>query len=462
MQSVYAVGIGGIGVSALAQWLRARGATVGGCDRSSSPITNTLLAVGIPVAIPEPRALPDGVDLLLYSDAVPTDHPLRVAARTDGVPERSYAALLGELLRAFRTVAVAGSHGKSTTAALAGLLLEAAGSDPTVIVGTQVPSWRRPDLGLPLGNIRLGDSDVAVCEADEYREHFLELRPAVAIITSIDHDHVDAFPTPAAYREAFLHFLATLRPPAVAVLCASDPAVLELRPSLRPDVSVLTYALGVKPAAADVVATPPSVRDGVQTFAVFVRGTSWGGFALHVPGEHVVLNAAGAIAATLGLGVDVGVARAALVGFRGIWRRFEHVGTFNGAPVISDYAHHPTELQALLAAARAWYPGKRLVIAFQPHQPARARAFSLAFLDTLSNFDRVVLADVYGVAGRDEDRSFSTRAWAEDLQARGRDATFAGPLDAVVTILKQTTRPTDALLVVGAGDIDDVARTLVR
>lgn len=461
----YVVGIGGIGASAVAQWLQALGWRVSGTDRAPSVVTETLQREGITVDISELPTLPPAVDRLVYSDAVPNEHPARAAARARGIPEVSYPALLGELTKGLSTFAVSGSHGKSTTTALIGLLLEAVGADPTVVIGTRVPQWGGP-RGAEFGNFRRGGSRVAVVEADEYRGHFLALRPQVAVVTSVDHDHVDAFPTSADYQAAFAAFLARVPSSGLVVLPAADAATAALRRRLDANVRVKTFGVDLPAAGADVVAAQLRTGEGKQTFQLWIDGQDRGEFVLSVPGRHVVADALAAIAAVADVSVSDDLLRRVLADFKGTWRRFEHVGDLDGVPVISDYAHHPTELRALLDAARQWYPDRRLVIAFQPHQRARTKAFAAAFIDALRGFDAVVLAEVYDVAGREasrgqeEEGKVTTRNWVPALTSRTKDVTFAPTLDAVSNALRSTARPGDVVLVVGAGDIDTVARQL--
>ncbi|MDP3685902.1 MAG: UDP-N-acetylmuramate--L-alanine ligase [bacterium] len=469
---VYIVGIGGIGASAVAQWLHAQGWKVAGADRTASTVTEALARAGVRVDIGEVNDCPPDINLLMYSDAVPADHPIRAAARARGVQERSYAELLGELTQPLRTVAIAGSHGKSTTTAIVGLILETARQDPTVVVGSLVPQWQEEETGNreqgtgvgkrgTVGNFRFGSSDIAVVEADEYQRHFLHLQPTVALVTSLDHDHVDSYPTVADYSAAFVDFLQRVRVGGTVVLSAADPVALALRAHVPPGVRLVTYGIGESMRDADVHASEPTVENGRQTFRLTVRGTDWGIFVLPVPGRHVVLNAAGAIAATLPFQVSPEDARRALEQFRGIWRRFERVGDLNGAPVISDYAHHPTELRALAAAARQWYPNRRLVMAFQPHHRARAVAFHAEFVKALALFDAVVLAEVYDVAGREDTAlRVTTRDWVDELRKLETEAQYAATLPELEALLRQQARPDDVLLLTGAGTIDSVARRL--
>lgn len=458
----YVVGLGGIGTSALAQWLQKNAWRVQGTDRARSDITDGLERLGIAVDTSEHPNLPLGVSLLVFSDAVPPEHPLRKIARERGIRQASYPELLGELTRPLTTLAVTGSHGKSTTTSLLGLLLETDKQDPTVVVGSRLKAWGYGSAGGGLGNFRSGKSTLAVVEADEYRKHFLTLEPTVAVVTSVDHDHVDAFPTPAAYQAAYVEFLKKVRPNGSVVLPASDPATAMLTSALTAGVESVTFTSGGN-ASADVAASDLTTGQERQHFRLTVRGKEYGRFTLRVPGTHVIADAAAAVAATLTFRVPFDVIRGVLEEFRGIWRRFELVGEINGAPLVSDYAHHPTELKALLAGARQWYPNRRLLLAFQPHQKLRTRAFAGEFLKVLRQFDVLILAEVYDVAGREEesDRT-TTKDWVSPLSDSGHPVTYAPDLHAVEDAVRSQARPGDAVLIVGAGDIDQVARRLAR
>lgn len=459
-RSVHLLGIGGIGTSALGQWLRSDGWAVTGSDRVATEITDGLRALGIAVTIEPEGSLPNGTTLLVYSDAVPADDPARVRARREGIPERSYFELLSERTAALDTVAVAGSHGKSTTTVLIGLLLEAAGNDPLVIAGTRLKTWRAEG---GLGNFRAGRGRTAVIEADEYRSHFLSLFPRTVVVTNVDHDHLDAFPTPADYQAAFAAFVSRVPAGGTVVLPWLDPATPVLESAVTPGVSVVRFSVRSTSEAekGEVVASLRRSVEGRQEFSLAVSGKDWGAFSLPVPGVHMVSNVVAAVAAALPMRITPEVARKVVSQFRGTWRRFERVGTVKQALLISDYAHHPTELRALAAAARQQYPRRRLLIAFQPHQRARTRAFAPAFLAALKAFDAVVLAEVYDVAGREEAEPVTTKAWAETLRAAGRSAVYAPTLAAVADAVRRQAQPGDVVLIAGAGDIDTVARQLV-
>lgn len=449
-------------MSAVAQWLRALGVRVTGSDRASSDIVTGLKDLGIPVAVePAGAALPTDADVLLYSDAVPPDDPARRAARGRDVPMYAYPEALGILSAPYETVAISGSHGKSTTTALVALMLSAGGFDPTAVIGTRVPALQH-------NNFRLGSGEIAIIEADEYRGHCLHLRPAVSVITTTDYDHVDAFPTIEAYRDVYRKLIGKTKPTGLIVLQASDPVTPELR-RIAGGRNVMTFAIR-SPAQEGVgnvtfVAAPPILRERRQTFDVFKNGKAYGTFRIPLPGEHLVLDALAAFAAVSPWEIPVSTLQEVLAGFTGTWRRFEHVGVFRGAPVISDYAHHPTELEAVITATKAWYPNRRLLLVFQPHQKARARVFADQFQNvlTLRAPDVLILNEVYDVPGREEaGDATSVEPWIAKLRERGTTVTYAPTLDAAEQKIREQASPDDVILIAGAGTIDRVARQLVN
>jgi UDP-N-acetylmuramate--alanine ligase len=377
----------------------------------------------------------------------------------------NYAKCLGLLTESYRCIAVAGSHGKSTTTALIAHILTEAGLDPTVVVGTKVPT---------LGNVnfRFGKSDIVVVEADEFRSHFLELSPTVAIINNIDHDHVDVFPTIELYVDAFRKFIGKIKTGGELILWASDKYSTGLM-ELRNDLKISTFDL-VNAEIASVATLATSQRrdyavtfqryeDGRQYFVVACDGVSLGEFNVAFPGDHMLLDAVTAISAVAPFVDDVEKIRNAMATFRGTWRRFELVGKYKSATVISDYAHHPTELRALLSGARQAYPNKKITIVFQPHQSTRTQAFGDDFVEALSLAYEVLLVEVFSVAGRDNPKDFATdRHWVEILKQKGKEAYFAEDLYMAEKMLRETETTDEILLFVGAGSIDGLARSIVQ
>jgi len=454
--NVFIVGIGGIGTSAVAQWLKASGSVVAGSDATRSDITDWLDTHGIPVTIGE-VTLPSGIDLLVFSDAVPSTHPLRQATRAQSIAERSYAELLGELTAGYRLIAVSGSHGKSSTTAMTGLLLTELGLDPTVVIGTRVKEWASATT---LGNWRPGKSQWCVVEADEFNRHFHHLKPEIAVITSLDHDHVDTYPTEADYRQAFIEFIE--RTHGSVVIEAS--AARQIQEALH-EKNIVHYS--IKDSAASVYGQPSGVVDRAQQFDLSVNGTGWGQFGLRVPGVHMVAN----MLATIGVGTIIesspdklkGALTRLLGSFTGTWRRFELIGSLNDTPVYSDYAHHPTEVAALIAAAHQWFPDKKILFIFQPHHHLRTTAFAADFVrvfkEGLSATDRVILSEIYGVAGREKNAVVaSTASWPEQI---GSQAQFAATNDDIAAQVTAAAPDADIIIFAGAGSIDAFARGLV-
>ncbi|RJQ37396.1 UDP-N-acetylmuramate--L-alanine ligase [Candidatus Parcubacteria bacterium] len=428
---VHFVGIGGIGVSALARLYRARGMRVSGSDLTRSEITDALRRDGIAVRIGPHRAdhIPAGTATVIATPAARHDNPELAAARRRGIRVRSYEDAVGELTREYRTIAVAGAHGKSTTTALVALALARARFDPTVLIGTKLREFRN-------GNFRQGRSPWFVLEADEYKKKFLAYAPAIAVVTNIDREHLDTFGTMAGIEAAFLTFLRRINPRGIAVLNADDAHLVRIGRKLkraRPDIRIRWFTL--KTPAARAVAR-----------------------LLQIPGRHNVANALAAEAAARAAGAPIASIRQAFHAYQGAWRRFQFVGTLAGAIVISDYAHHPTEIRATLAAARDRFPGKRIISVFQPHHTERLTALFREFVGAFDQADRVIILDTYAVAGRERARRpvKSAQALAAALARRGKDAHFAGR---VITRhqLRAQAASGDVLLIMGAGSIGDMA-----
>lgn len=468
--AIHIIGIGGIGTSAVAQWLQSRGARVQGSDAVASDITSWLSTHTIEVFIGPINTFESLPDLVIYSDAVPPTHPLRVSAAVQKIPEYSYAQALGMLSQQYRTIAITGSHGKSTTTALTGLLVEALGLDPVVVVGTRVPQWQSAGQ---LGNFRPGRSDILVVEADEYRRHFHELTPAIATITSLDHDHVDSFPTAQDYQVAFEQFIDRVVAEGTVIV---EQAVAEKLHNQLQARNFITYTSPLHathpPQTIDStlhLTTSPIVMDtSAQKFTVRINHKDIGPLFLKVPGVHMVGNFLAALGVGLTLTKDESKVMTAAAqvaeNFHGTWRRFEAIGTFNGALAFSDYAHHPTELAALIDAAHQFYPDRRLIVVLQPHHHNRARAFTKEFIDVLStklnSADQVVLCEVYGVVGRENTQdAVTTQDWVKKIGPRSSYVPSLSDLQAALTPLVQ---PQDIVIFTGAGDIDGHARKIVK
>lgn len=435
---IHFVGIGGIGVSGLARMLKERGYLVSGSDMAGSRVTEELVAEGVDVRIGHDAINVSGADFVVTTAAAPATNPELVAAQLTGIPVVKRAVVLGMLARDFRTLAVAGSHGKSTTSGMAAVALDRAGLEPGFAVGASVPQ-----LGT---NARNCAGRYFVVEADEYDYSFLQLDPDVAIVTNIEHDHPDMFPDFRSVLDAFVRFAARIRDGGTLVLSADDPGCRQLRAALETGsgVSVMTFGEGDgdwRLAGDDLIIAP-----GERTFEL----------SLAVPGRHNRLNALAVLAASQGLGIDPDALLAGLGAFTGVGRRFEILRDDADLAVVSDYAHHPTEIAATIAAARERFNDRRLFVIFQPHTFSRTRALLDDFARALDGADDVVLAEIY--AARETDTlGVSSASIAERMIAP--PAVAGSPLDAA-GIARERILPGDVLLVLGAGDILQAATIL--
>lgn len=430
-------------MSAIARVLLECGHSVSGSDLRDSPTLHDLAARGARVHVGHaPHQIGDA-ELVVVTSAAPANNPEVLAARHRGLPVWPRPAMLQALTRGRRCLAVAGTHGKTTTAAMLALLLRAAGLDPSFIIGGEVP-----ELG---GNGHAGRGPHFVLEADEYDRTFLALRPAVAVVTNVEWDHVDCYPSPESLQQAFGQFIARVQPGGSVFLCLDDPAAADLSP-----VEATLYRYGLS-AQADWRATEVCLGTGGTHFTLRHRGQPLGSIHLALAGEHNVRNALAALAVAAAEGLDVGELAPVLAGFPGVRRRFQVLGQAGGVTVVDDYAHHPGEIRATLAAARQRFPGRRLVAAFQPHTYSRTRAFAAAFAETLSAADVALVTAIY--AAREQDPG--------DISAAAVAAAVHPPAAHVETLeqarswLLEHLQPEDVLLTLGAGDITELGPRLL-
>ncbi|MFP4623124.1 MAG: UDP-N-acetylmuramate--L-alanine ligase, partial [Gemmatimonadota bacterium] len=379
---IHFMGICGAGMSALAEYVARAGGQATGCDTKPASAPPALREAGVEVAHGHDPSHVAAARAVVVTSAVPADHPELAAARARGIPVLKRAAALGALVNPGRVVAVAGTHGKTTTTGMVATVLEAAGLDPTAFVGGRMPEWR--------GGLRAG-GDLFVVEADEYDRSFLALRPSIAVVTTIEPDHMEVYGDLDALYEAFVGFLAPTPPDGLIAVCADDPGAAQLVERL-PGHRVLTYGLRDE---ADLRATQLSTEPDGTRFEVRRGAESLGEFRVGVPGAHNVQNALATLAVALHLGADAEAVRRGLARFHGVARRFQLLGEAGGVVVIDDYAHHPTEVEVTLAAARDRYPGRRLVAVFQPHLYSRTRDHWRAFGRTLAAADVVWVTDVF-------------------------------------------------------------------
>ncbi|HBL15509.1 MAG: UDP-N-acetylmuramate--L-alanine ligase [Elusimicrobia bacterium GWA2_69_24] len=455
VRRVHFVGIGGVGMSGIAQILLNLGYTVSGSDLKETELTRSLADAGARVRIGHRAGNIRGADVVVFSTAVDLANPELRAARAAGIPVARRVELLAEIARLKKTITVSGTHGKTTTTAMIALALEKAGVDPTVIVGGQVALSR----GGQGSTAKLGLGEYLVAEADESDGSFLKLFPLVAVVTNVDDDHLDHYGTFAALQEAFLEHLRHLPFYGTAVLCADDPVVRSLLPKV--DRPVVTYALADSRVRADWIGRllPTAPGRGECRMEVRYRGKKLGLLALRVPGRHNALNALAAVAVGRVLGLDRARLFAGLSEFRGVGRRLELLGEAGGIRVIDDYGHHPTEVRATLAALRTVFPrggkrgargprGRRVVVLFQPHRYTRTKSLFRAFGAAFAAADQVYIMDIYP-AGEKPIRGVSSRLILDAMARQGRRAqAFTRTVD-----LMRDLREGDVLLTLGAGDV---------
>lgn len=454
---VHLVGAGGIGISGIGKWFLAKGATVTGSDAKQTTITDDLVRRGVAITIGHDASnVPLDCDLVVYTEAAGEDNPERAEASRRGIRQLGHFAFLGELSKGMRTICVTGTNGKSTTTAMLGKIFEECGWDPTVFVGSLVPGWE-------LGNVRMGAGEFLILEGDEYKRKMLALSPETTVITNIEEDHLDVYKD----LDDIVATFQRLADQSKYVIVNGDD-----ENSMRLTAKSLTR-FGVDDAGADVYAEDRVTVGGGQDFLVRrnVAGheESLGRVSLQVPGSFNMMNALAATSVAVAYGANFAHVQKALADFAGIWRRFERVGKRNGADVISDYGHHPTAVKATLAAAKEFFPGRRILLAFQPHQHNRTKELFEEFVTSFDNADVLVLAEIYGVEGRTEDgERVSSLDLLNAMQQRipagsdnVRPMEFAKDLADVEAKICQQLRDGDVVIVMGAGDIDAVARKLV-
>ncbi len=457
LERVHFVGIGGAGMSGIAEILLNYELKVSGSDLEGSETTERLAALGARVAIGHSADNVDRADLVVISSAVPAGNEEVVAARRRGVPVVRRAQMLAELMRLKYGVAVAGTHGKTTTTSLIGSVLTDAGLDPTVIVGGR--------LRVSGTGARYGSSDYLVAEADEFDRSFLDLAPVVAVITNIDVDHLDTYRDLADIQDAFARFAGRVPFFGQVIACADDPNVRDLLPRLA-DRRIVTYGFdpGVDLRALDASPTGAGVRFEVADAHLGPLGV----LELPLPGRHNVLNALAAVAAARAVGLDFKAAARALSGFRGIHRRFERLGQWRGATVIDDYAHHPTEVEATLRAAREVIgPGGgngtrtgRIHAVFQPHLFSRTRDLAEDFGRSLLLADNVLVADIYPSRERPIPGVDAGLVVAAAARAGHPSVSGCGPWQAAPDRLRSQVGEGDLIFTLGAGDIYRLAHRL--
>jgi UDP-N-acetylmuramate--alanine ligase len=448
-QRVHLVGVGGIHMSAIAHILRARGHTVSGSDLYLSPLTERLEAMGVTVNSGHDAAHVSDAELVVYTSAAHEDNPELVEARRRGLTTIKRAQMVARFMEGSRSIAVAGTHGKTTVSSLIAFMLWQAGRSPTFMLGGEMI-----DLDT---NAMPGEGPDFVVEADEFDAAFLNYHPDIALVTNVEPDHLDIYGSYERLKDAFRQFLSQVKPDGYIVACRDDPALRAiLEEIVRDDVNfpVRVVSYGLDPSAewrAENIS-----RKGVDGCAFVVKCGKqvYSTFETRLPGIHNVSNALGAIAVGSIIGVPLEVVRRSVAEFRGVRRRFQLIGEAGGVTVVDDYAHHPTEVRATLTAARDRFPGRRLVCLFQPHTYTRTRYLLDEFRTCFADCDVLLITDTY--AAREEP---SAGMSAEQLapEIRQPSARYTGDLDRSTAAVVDLLKPGDVFFTVGAGDVEKAA-----
>jgi UDP-N-acetylmuramate--alanine ligase len=445
------VGIGGSGMTALAELLLGLGWRVSGSDCQEFAAAERLRTQGAQVWLGHAaEQISRDTDVVVYSAAVGPGNCERQAAERRGLAQLSYTQMLGQLMRPRRGIGIAGTHGKSTTTAMTAVILAEAGLDPVAVVGAELPQWN--------GSARAGRGEWFVVECCEYQRNFLDVAPQAAAILNVEADHLDCYRDLDEIVEAFGQYAG--RVPASGVVVARGHSEHVTRAVAGADAEVQTFSLE---PGADWWAADLRERQGRFEFRVFHEGAFVTQVQLQVPGRHNVANALAAAALGYWVGARPVQIREALAGFRGLRRRMEVVGSWRGVTLVSDYGHHPTEIRATLATARQMFGRRRLWCVFQPHQLSRTRALFEQFAESFDKVDRLLVSDVYN-AREESDGAHRSEALrlAEAVARRGIEAHPGHTLDQVVTLLEGELQPGDVLIAIGAGDVGKVCDAFAR
>ncbi len=443
---VYFAGIGGIGVSALARYFKNEGYKVVGSDIVPSDLTRKLEAEGIVVHYGQGKQNIDhDYSRVIYSDALPSTNPELVQSKKFYLPLYTYSEYLGLLSRTYKTIAISGTHGKTTTTAMTGLTLQHGNLDPTVLVGSIVPQWQ--------SNFRAGQSNLMVVEADEYRSHMLHIRPSIAVITNIDDDHLDYYKNIQHIEEEFQKFVHTLPQDGYLIVNADDKRAIQLKSKAR----IITFGLT---SEANFRATNIKYDNLHTSFDVSHDGTLYGQYTLQIPGNFNVANALAVIVIGHILNIPHTIVMESLANYQGSWRRFEYIGTLGTTPCYSDYAHHPTEVAVTLQAAKLRFPDKEIITVFQPHSIERTESHFDKFAAVLGTSDSLIVTDSFHVAGRDEKRKADpARKLLYKINLKNK---LFSRLQDLEPLLRSQLHDNSVVMFLGAGSIDSWARSVTK
>lgn len=445
---IHFVGIGGIGMSGIAEVLNNLGYRISGSDIRETDITKRLESLGIKIYYGHRAENINSAEVIVISSAIKKDNPELLEAKKLGIPVILRAEMLAELLRMKYSILIAGTHGKTTTSSLIAHMMHSAGMDPTLIVGGKLNNFGT--------NAKLGQGTFVVAEADESDGSFLLLSPTIAVVTNIEREHMDHYNTYENLEKAFIDFLNKVPFYGLNIVCLDNTGVQKIIPKLNR--RVVTYGLSHQ---ADLRAENIVNRERESEFDVIFLEKNLGRFKISIPGKHNVLNALASIAVGLELGIDVEKIKEAFVNFQGIQRRFQIKGEGNGIVIVDDYGHHPTEIKATLDTARNFWKG-RIIALFQPHRYTRTQDLFQEFLTSFYDADVVLVMDIYS-ASEDEIPGISGSALAEGIRAFGhKNSVYVGDKDSAYEFLKSFLKEGDLLITLGAGDVYKVGEKLVE
>ena len=442
---IHFIGIGGAGMSGLARIALSHGITVSGSDAKDSSVVIALSALGATVSTSHVAGNVDGSDLVVYSNAISESNAERMRAKELNLPILTRAAALAVLMSDSKSIAVAGTHGKTTTSSMLAVALQACAADPSFAIGGTITASG--------SNAHRGTGEIFVAEADESDGSFIEYHPYAAIVTNVEHDHVDFFATPESVAQAFTDFAATIKKEGFLTSCADDAGAVALSQRVE---SIELVSYGIHESADLHIDQIELLTMGSRARAIW-KGRSVGHIELQVPGQHNLLNAAGALATGLKLGFPAADLLTGLATFRGTGRRFEIKGVVHGVRVIDDYGHHPTEINVTLQAARRYADAGRLIVIFQPHRYSRTKAFAAQFAHELSAADRAIVLEVYAASEKPID-GVSSKLITSMMSKGEYIPNFVEVTDSVVA----DAQPGDVIVTLGAGDVSSLAPIIVE
>jgi len=446
---IHFIGIGGIGMSGIAELLINLGYQVSGSDLNDTPVTRRLKSLGGRIFVGHGREQIKGADVAVYSSAVGDDNPEIVAAKERFIPVIPRAEMLAELMRLKYGIAIAGAHGKTTTTSMVASILTCGRLDPTVVIGGRLDIWGG-------SNTKLGQGDILVAEADESDGSFLLLSPTIAVVTNIDHEHMDYYGDMETIRETFIDFVNKIPFYGSAILCLDNEEIQGIIPRLKK--RYLTYGMT---SQADLKAGD-LIKEGLGiSFEVIHRDRPLGRITVGMPGEHNVLNALAATAVGLELDLEIGIVREGLKTLGGLERRFQIKGEKEGVLVLDDYGHHPTEILATLKTAKECWPEKRLIVLFQPHRYTRTQALFDRFVMAFNQADLLIVTPIFP-AGEKRIEGVTAENLARGAREHGhRDVTYCPRDEEILPLILSLVRPGDLVMTLGAGNIHKVGARLL-